>query len=96
LAAFSRVWPFETGFVSSPVPDEGPFVLHVEIFPGNVPDQLDADLAIRDQAQVRAVTNCLSRLDSDGQLRRLFATPDGLAPEEIDACVEEEGWIIGS
>jgi hypothetical protein len=96
LAAFSRVWPFETGFVSSPVPDEGPFVLHVEIFPGNVLDQLDADLAVRDQAQVRAVTNWLSRLDSDGQLRRLFATPGGLSPEEIDACVEEEGWIIGS
>jgi hypothetical protein len=45
---------------------------------------------------VRAVTNRLSRQDSDGQLRRLFATPDGLSPEEIDACVEEEGWIIGS
>lgn len=52
LKGYSRVWPFETGFTLLPTPEEGPFVLHVEIFPGNVPDLLDTEILIRDQAQV--------------------------------------------
>jgi hypothetical protein len=96
FASFSRVWPFETGFTLKPTPGEGPFVLHVEIFPGNVPELLDPDVNIRDQAQVRAVVRWLSRLDENGQLGALFATPDGLSSEELDACIKEEGWIIGS
>lgn len=95
FTAFSRVWPFETGFTSAPTPEEGPFILHVEIFPSSVPDQLDSDVCIRDQAQVRAVVRWLSRLDAAGQLGALFTEPDGLTREALDACVREEGWIIG-
>jgi len=93
--AFSRVWPFETGFTREPTPDKGPFILHVEIFPGNVPDPLDADVAVRDQAQVRAVARWLSRLDEAEELAQLFTMPNDLAAEARDSCVEEEGWIIG-
>jgi hypothetical protein len=92
--AFSRVWPFETGFTQEPAPDKGPFILHAEIFPGNVPRVLDP--GIPDQAQVRAVVCWLSRLDAAGQLSTLFATPDDLTQEELRVCTEEEGWIIGS
>lgn len=95
FAAFSRVWPFETGFTSAPTPNEGPFILHVEIFPSSVPDSLDSDVRILDQAQVRTVVRWLSRLDATEQLGALFAEPDGLTREALDACVREEGWIIG-
>lgn len=93
--AFSRVWPFETGYTRNPTPDKGPFILHAEIFPGNVPDPLDTDVAVRDQAQVRAVARWLSRLDETGDLAQLFTMPNDLAAEALDSCVEEEGWILG-
>lgn len=93
---FSRVWPFETGFTLEPTPDEGPFILHAEIFPGNVPDPIDADVAVRDQAQVRAVVRWLSRLDEAGELAQLFVAPSNLSAEALDLCAKEEGWIIGS
>lgn len=38
--AFSRVWPFETGFTRQPTPDGGPSIVHAENFPGNVPEAL--------------------------------------------------------
>ena len=94
--AFSRVWPFETGFTREPTTDKGPFVLHAEIFPGNVSDPLDADVAVRDQAQVRAVVRWLSQIDEAGELAALFAAPNNLATKALDSCVREEGWIIGS
>lgn len=93
--AFSQVWPFETGFTRQSAPDKGPFILHAEIFPGNVPDPLDAGV-IRDQGQVRAVVRWLSRLDEAGGLAQLFAAPSNLAAEALGSCVREEGWILGS
>lgn len=95
FADFSRVWPFETGFTRDLTPDKGPFVLHAEIFPGNVPDPLDTEV-IRDQAQVRAVAHWMSRLDEQGDLAQLFAAPDGLTSEDLEICTKEEGWILGS
>ena len=91
----SQVWPFETGFTAVPTPTAGPFILHAEIWPGIVP-ALDAALAIRDQAQVRAVVELLARLDRDGTLGRLFDRPDGLAEDDERKVVEEEGWILGA
>jgi hypothetical protein len=96
LRAFSRVWPFETGFTPNPTPSRGPFILHAEIFPGNVPDPLDEDVGVRDQAQVRAVVRWLCRLDEAGELEQLFTAPDNLAPNALTSCVNEEGWIFGS
>lgn len=95
LSGFSRVWPFETGFTPKPTAEEGPFVLHVEIWPGVVPDPLDALVRIRDQAQVRAMVCWLSTLDERGELGVLFDTPDVLPPEAVASCVSEEGWIVG-
>lgn len=96
LSAFSQVWPFETGFTSVPTPEEGPFILHAEIFPGNVPEPLDPEVDIQDQAQVRAVVRWLCNLDDAGRLGTLFAAPRHLTQEALNRCVEEEGWIVGS
>jgi hypothetical protein len=94
--AFSRIWPFETGFSSEVTPDKGPFILHAEIFPSNVPETLDPEIDIRDQDQVRAVVSWLARLDEAEELAQLFAAPNTLAADDLDTCTEEEGWIFGS
>jgi hypothetical protein len=95
LCSFSRVWPFEMGFTPCPTPCRGPYMLHVEIWPGVVSDLLDPSISIRDQAQVRAVVQWLAYMDGHGALTRLFDTPTDLPPEGVAAAVEEEGWIIG-
>jgi len=94
LAPFSRVWPFETGFTTRPTPEKGPFILHGEIWPGVI--KHDLSVAIRDQAQVRAVVRWLSELDEEGRLGILFDSPSSLSPDAVKMCLEEEGWIIGS
>ncbi len=95
LSAMSRVWPFETGFTSTPTPHQGPSIVHAEIWPGIVRSSLDPTIAIRDQAQVQAVVRWLADLDAVGQLGMLFAAPADLPPEVLAICVEEEGWILG-
>lgn len=92
----SKLWPFETGFTENPTPSSGPFILHVEIWPGIVPEPLDEAIEIRDKAQVRGFVNWLERLDSAGKLGTLFGTPENLPEEGIRAAIEDEGWIFGA
>jgi precorrin-8X/cobalt-precorrin-8 methylmutase len=79
LAPVCRVWPFDTGFTPRPIPADGPAALYAEIWPGLVPGPLDPALAVRDQAQVRAVVRWLAQGDAAGQLGALFAAPAGLS-----------------
>lgn len=101
LAPISKVWPFETGFMPTPSPATGPFVLHAEIWPVLFSDeeakQLAADpkLGIRDQAQVRALCAWAERTDAAGQLGRFFDRPTRLPDSDAEDCVKEEGWILG-
>lgn len=95
LAGVSRVWPFETGFTTLPTPEGGPAIIHAEIWPGLVADQLDRALRIRDQAQVWAVARWLARLDDAGQLGALFNPPAARFSGMSDRYSEEEGWILG-
>jgi 3(or 17)beta-hydroxysteroid dehydrogenase len=94
LDPFSRVWHFETGFTSEPVPSAGPFILHAEIWPG-ILDHLDTT-GIRDQAQVRGLAGLLRQWDENGQLRACFGRPVDLTDEQARVCTDEEGWILGS
>ncbi len=94
LASVSAVWPFETGFTARPTPENGPAILHAEIWPGLVANQLDAALPIRDQAQVRAMVRWLARLDEAGQLGALFNPPAAIFSGMASRCIEEEGWIL--
>jgi hypothetical protein len=70
LAPFSKVWPFEAGFDRAPSPAAGPFVLHAEVWPVLVRDEVEAQraadprLTILDQAQVRALCVWAERTDA--------------------------------
>ena len=94
LDPFSQVWPLETGFTSEPVPPSGPFILHAEIWPG-ILDRLDTT-GIRDQAQVRELSQLLRQWDESGRLAEFFDPPANLTEEEVRAAVEEESWTLGS
>jgi len=101
LVQFSRVWPFETLFTVTPSVAQGPFVLHAEIWPGVVDDRVRQMMIIypdliRDRAQVRAMCEWAAELDLQGSLEHLFTQPKGLSPQQIQACIEEEGWILGA
>jgi precorrin-8X/cobalt-precorrin-8 methylmutase len=101
LAQVSNVWPFETGFTSAPCSDQGPFVLHAEIWPGVVQEKVRAAMSadaglIRDCAQVRAMCEWAAKCDEEGTLGQLFNTPSGLCDEQIQRCREEEGWVLGA
>jgi hypothetical protein len=51
---------------------------------------------IKDQAQVMAMSLWASQLDNQGELGPLFDRPTGLSDEEVQSCVEAEGWILGA
>lgn len=88
LTAHMRVWPFETG-LSKP---EATVVL-AEIYPSLIPP--DANEAIKDAGQVRAVAEWLSGLDRDGVLPSLFEGPRAASPEDRVRIEREEAWILG-
>jgi hypothetical protein len=99
LEKVSSVWPFQTDFTSTPVPEKGPWVLHAEIWPGIVPSaevvaEKELTNAIHDQAQVRLMCRWAEYHDEQGTLGAWFdatALPDA----ERRAAVQEEGWILG-
>ena len=97
----SRAWPFETGFTPLPEEKKGPFILHAEIWPSVVNKRVQKLLAekpnlIRDEAQVKAMCQWAAELDRQNKLGAYFDRPKGLTDEEIQVCVEQEGWILGA
>ncbi len=101
LSGYSKVWPFETGFTQVPVPNQGPFILYAEIWPGVVRQETDKLLSsepqlIRDRAQVRAMCSWAAQLDENNDLGRLFGRPTALSDKQMQDCIEEEGWILGA
>lgn len=100
FAAISKVWPFETGFTLAPSPAKGPSIVHAEIWPSLGNDRVlalrsrDPNL-IKDRAQVRVLCQWAEELDDRGELGGFFAEPPGLTPDEVETCVQEEGWILG-
>lgn len=85
------IWPFETGFtcnISRPVlvTEIYPSMFPVACVPGEVPDA----------AQVRTVAARLVELDRRNKLAPLLDLPAGLSPQEREAIVKEEGWILGA
>jgi hypothetical protein len=86
----SRVWPFETGFS---VPSSS--IVYAEVWPTLAKAAYEADVAVKDQRQVRATVTWLSEMDDDGTLGALFGRPRDLPDEGAAAAVDEEGWILG-
>ena len=94
LADHSKVWPFETGLSLDSEPQR-PSVLHCEIWPRVIDvDRANAPSGTLDEAQVRGLVQWASALDAVGRLGDLFA-PTELTSVEAQACVNEEGWILG-
>lgn len=97
LGGTARVWPFDTGFTSQLArrsPDGKGVIVIAEVWPGLVNDRLHPGL-IRDAAQVRATAAWFASKDATDELTRDFECPQGLDPEERNACESEEGWILG-
>jgi precorrin-8X/cobalt-precorrin-8 methylmutase len=100
FAAWSAVWPFETGFTPTPTPAAGPFFVHAEIWP-SIARQRVAELTcarpglIKDQAQVRVLCAWAESLDRADELGPFFATPAALPADAARTCITEEGWILG-
>jgi len=101
LSDCSKVWPFETGFTTAVTPAVGPFILHAEMWPGIVKDDVDVMMrsrknVIRDQAQLRCLCQWAATKDREGELARFFERPAGLTDEQVNVCIAEEGWILGA
>jgi hypothetical protein len=101
LRDVSLVWPFETGFTSAPAFGRRPSVLHAEIWPGVVGQQVKTLTAtdpqlITDQAQVRALCLWADARDAAGTLAPFFGPPAGMSVGDLGRIVNEEGWILGS
>ena len=96
LKLHSKVWPFETKFLSHFTSPTLPLILHVEIWPGILASKLDKNIKIKDRAQVRATVDWIADCDKTGELQNLLSTPSGLTSEEVQNCIEEEGWVLGS
>lgn len=95
LEAFSRVWPFETGFTANVVSASEAFVLHAEIWPGVLrPDPHTHSVA--DARQVLALVDWARHLDGEGRLAAEFSPPTTLDADQITECISEEGWILGA
>ena len=97
----SAVWPFEPNFTPTPTPKTGPYVVHVEIWPGVVKNEVvsiteNQKTAIRDQIQVRAMCQWAADLDQKNELGQIFDVPNGLDRGHIQTCIEHEGWILGA
>jgi hypothetical protein len=51
---------------------------------------------IKDQAQVIAMCLWAAQLDGNDEFGRLFDRPTGLSGDEVQCCIEQEGWILGA
>jgi hypothetical protein len=93
LAAVTRVWPFETGFVKLTRQRlDGVAVLITEIYPSLIP--LPDGAAVKDARQVEAMARFLLQRDRAGDLGALFAAPVDAAARRV--IEREEGWIFGA
>lgn len=89
-----KLWPFETGWRQlQPADLDGVEIVVAEIYPSMVTARAGQG-EIKDEAQIRAISQHFSALDEKGQLAAL------LGPAREDprrAMVEsEEGWILGA
>jgi hypothetical protein len=64
---------------------------------GQTKQLLTADPSlIRDQAQVRALCQWAESLDDAGQLGQFFDQPLWLTAQQIQSCIQQEGWVLGA
>ncbi|HWA00370.1 MAG TPA: cobalamin biosynthesis protein CbiG [Caulobacterales bacterium] len=89
-----KLWPFETGWRPlQPADVENTDVVAVEIYPA-LTQVKPRPGEIKDEAQIRALTEHFGSLDDKGQLAPLFG-PAKDDPRR-EAVEREEGWILGA
>lgn len=88
----SRVWPFETGFATTP---SAPEIWFAEIFPSLVP--IDASVSAcggpLDREQVESCVLEAALRDATNQMPATFAQPS-ISPSEVGRVLDEEGWML--
>ena len=94
------VWPFETGLSEMFAAERRPLVVYAEIWPGFVQKGAEQLLAanrqlIKEQAQARAMCIWAEAQDAAGTLAPFFSPPS-LSGADLECCVNEEVWILGS
>jgi hypothetical protein len=89
----SIVWPFEAADWTAN--RSRPLVVHAEVWPRVVPDQLPAGLCI-DEQQVRGLVAHFAHLDANDLLLPLFHVPFLLQLNEQQEVLAEEGWTLGA
>ena len=52
--------------------------------------------AIKDAVQVAVLSRWAACRDAAGTLGACFAAPEGLTEAEREACLREEGWVLGA
>ena len=84
-----------------PSPDQGPCILHAEIWPGVVEQKVQALVAanpglIRDRAQVCAMCEWAAKCDEAETLGQYFDMPAALNQQQAQMCLEQEGRVLGA
>jgi len=90
----SAIWPFETGLAPDPTHGKLNAIVHAEIWPSWLGRPDATRHAVKDAAQVIALSEHLAALDDRGELSPLFAP--ALDDDTAKVVVEEEGWIVGA
>jgi len=95
LDEYSIVWPFETGFADPTRGNEGPQIVHAEIFPKAVGILNDApNNGVPDEQQVWSMVQHARNLDAADGLLPHFLQPAVLNAPALDDVLTEEGWIL--
>jgi len=88
------LWPFETGWKPlTPADLDGVEAVFAEIYPSMLPATARAG-EIKDETQVRVITEQFAGLDEKNKLGALFGPAKEDARREI--VESEEGWILGA
>lgn len=90
-----KLWPFEVPLapMTTSVLEDAQIVV-AEVFPSMIATQLGAG-EIRDEAQVRTISEWFAERDSAGKLSALFGPHASLTETQREAVATEEGWILG-
>lgn len=92
LEPHSMIWPFDSQF-DQELPQNGPLVLHAEIYPSLM--DLPRKDEIVDREQVRTYVNWLKKEQSEDRLGSLLAGPADLTKKQRKRAVKHEGWVFG-
>lgn len=91
------IWPFDTGFIADPYASRPDTVATiVEIWPGIMPIDPRYKSDIRDEGQVKTISEYMKDIFQRGEIDRCFKPSDISVAPNLDDITEQEGWIFGA